>query len=507
MAGRPEPDGRGVAEGRVAWSLRHRLLVLPALFLLGIAALQMAGFIMDRAMREKVFLARIERELNESHRYTLRWLVDVQIQTIVSRMGDARTAEERKEIIVRETDVARFFPDGSGYFFAYDLNGVRINMPVDKSGNGKAMLDAVDERGNRFIEQLAQVARGGGGFVEYWFTKPGEGIQPKLSYAALVPGTDIWVGTGVYTDNVEAEIRAIRGEVGALVRRYQTMLGGIGGVVLAVTVGLSLWIAARIAASVRVISGRIATSTELLNTAADQVQEASQSLADGASRQAASLEETSASIEEMSSMTRRNADSAAKVNELGREALEAARRGAGEMQAMNESMVAIQASSEDIERILKTIDEIAFQTNLLALNAAIEAARAGEAGMGFAVVADEVRALAQRSSRSAKDTASKIEGAVAATSRGVALSRTVSSGLEAIVAKVRMVDELTAGVASASREQSSGIEQVNGAVTQIDRETQTTAAAAEESAAAAQQLRAQAAALRQATTELARLTR
>ena len=156
-----------------------------------------------------------------------------------------------------------------------------------------------------------------------------------------------------------------------------------------------------------------------LSAAAGQVSSASQSLAEGASEQAASLEETSSSLEEMSSMTKRNAENAQKANELAKQARAAADTGVGDMQAMNAAMDAIKASSDDIAKIIKTIDEIAFQTNILALNAAVEAARAGEAGMGFAVVADEVRNLAQRSAQAAKETAAKIEGAVSKTAQGV----------------------------------------------------------------------------------------
>jgi methyl-accepting chemotaxis protein len=168
-------------------------------------------------------------------------------------------------------------------------------------------------------------------------------------------------------------------------------------------------------------------------------------------------------------------------------------------------MEAIKVSSDDIAKIIKTIDEIAFQTNILALNAAVEAARAGEAGMGFAVVADEVRNLAQRSAQAAKETAGKIEGAIAKTSQGVEISATVAQTLKDIVTKVRQVDELVAEVASASREQTQGISQINSAVSQMDKVTQSNAASAEESAAAAQELNSQAAAMKESVNKLLEL--
>jgi methyl-accepting chemotaxis protein len=240
------------------------------------------------------------------------------------------------------------------------------------------------------------------------------------------------------------------------------------------------------------VANDLSNGSEQTTSAASQVSSASQSLAEGASEQAASLQETSSSLEEMSSMTRRNAANAEKVNDLAKQARSAADKGAHDMQAMSGAMEAIKGSSDDIAKIIKTIDEIAFQTNILALNAAVEAARAGEAGMGFAVVADEVRNLAQRSAQAAKETAAKIEGAIQKTAQGVDLSGKVAQSLNEIVGKTRQVDELAAEVANASREQTQGITQINTAVAEMDKVTQSNAANAEESAAAAEQLNAQA---------------
>jgi methyl-accepting chemotaxis protein len=175
------------------------------------------------------------------------------------------------------------------------------------------------------------------------------------------------------------------------------------------------------------------------------------------------------------------------------------------MQAMSAAMHDIKNSSDDIAKIIRTIDEIAFQTNILALNAAVEAARAGDAGMGFAVVAEEVRSLAQRSAQAARETAVKIEGAIGNTARGVDISAKVSQALNEIVEKARQVDELAAEVASASQEQAHGITQINSAVGQMDKVTQGNAASAEESSAAAEELNQQAQAMRETVAELLQL--
>ena len=240
------------------------------------------------------------------------------------------------------------------------------------------------------------------------------------------------------------------------------------------------------------ISAEMNEGAQQVASAANQVSSASQVLAQGASEQAASLEETTSSLEVMASMTKRNSESSQNANELARQARAATDKGASDMEAMSNAMKAIKAGSDDIAKIIKTIDEIAFQTNILALNAAVEAARAGEAGMGFAVVADEVRNLAQRCAQAAKETTSKIEGAISKSEQGVEISTKVSGTLNEILTKVRRVDELVSEVAGASREQTEEISQINTAVGRMDKVTQSNAANAEESAAAAEELNAQA---------------
>jgi len=281
------------------------------------------------------------------------------------------------------------------------------------------------------------------------------------------------------------------------------------GITVAVEVVLSVLLGAFVVVGLNRILKRLSKSlsesAEQVAAAASQVSSASQALARGSGEQAASIEETSSSLEEMSSMTKRNAENAQKANGLAKQARTAADKGSADMETMTKAMQAIQSSSDDVAKIIKTIDEIAFQTNILALNAAVEAARAGEAGMGFAVVADEVRNLARRSAQAAKETSAKIQGAIGNTTQGVEISVKVALTLHEIVGKARQVDELASEVAGASGEQTQGISQINTAVGQMDKVTQSNAATAEESAAAAQQLNAQAACMKQSVNELMQL--
>ena len=280
---------------------------------------------------------------------------------------------------------------------------------------------------------------------------------------------------------------------------------GAGLIAALVAMVMGLWLTRSIASPIRCIADVLASNAEQTHGAASQVSSSSQSLATGASNQAAAVEQTSSSLEEMASMTHRNAESAAQANQFAREARLAVDAGAKDMQAMASAMDAIKASSNDIAKIIKTIDEIAFQTNILALNAAVEAARAGEAGLGFAVVAEEVRALAKRSAEAARETASKIDGAITNAAQGVAINAKVAATLQNILGKTRQVDELVSQVATASKEQGQGIEQINQAITQIDNVTQSTAAGSEECASAAAELTGHALILKKAVAELTKL--
>ena len=253
------------------------------------------------------------------------------------------------------------------------------------------------------------------------------------------------------------------------------------------------------------IASELGDASAQVSSASTQVSSSSQMLAEGSSEQAASLEETSASLEEINSMTKRNAEHAQNAKSLAQDTRTAAEQGNHQMDEMVAAMNAIQDSSGNISKIIKTIDEIAFQTNILALNAAVEAARAGEAGMGFAVVAEEVRNLAQRSAQAARETAEKIDDSINKSTAGVALSSRVADSLKHIATKAREVDALVGEIATASHEQTSGIGQVNVALSQMDKVTQSNASGAEETASAAAELTAQAKALGQSVNELLQL--
>ncbi|HTZ40277.1 MAG TPA: methyl-accepting chemotaxis protein [Syntrophales bacterium] len=222
------------------------------------------------------------------------------------------------------------------------------------------------------------------------------------------------------------------------------------------------------------------TMRKKMGEAVGQSMAISNVLSDSSSQQAASIEQTSASLDEMASMTRRNADNTAEANNLMGVVRGAIEKSNEAMTSLTRSMTDIARASEETQKIIKNIDEVAFQTNLLALNAAVEAARAGEAGAGFAVVADEVRNLALRATDSAKNTANLIADIVNKVRGGEKLVSVTNDAFGSVISSSRKVQDLMGEIAAASKEQSDGIHQINSAVAEMNRVTQQNAANAEE---------------------------
>jgi len=236
----------------------------------------------------------------------------------------------------------------------------------------------------------------------------------------------------------------------------------------------------------------ISQATSQVAQGSHQISDTSQSLSQGATESASSLEQISNSMTQVAAQTQTNADNAGQANALSQSARDAAESGSDQMKDMVTAMNDINASSRQIAKIIKVIDDIAFQTNLLALNAAVEAARAGRHGKGFAVVADEVRNLAGRSARAARETAELIESSSRKVEKGLAVATRTSESFHDIVSGIVKVTDLVGEIASASNEQAQGVSQINQGLSQIDQVTQQNTAHAEETAAAAEELTGQA---------------
>jgi methyl-accepting chemotaxis protein len=273
----------------------------------------------------------------------------------------------------------------------------------------------------------------------------------------------------------------------------------------AVAAALAVLLTRSTTAELRHVATEMLEGSRQVAAAAGQVASASQSLAQGTSEQAATLEETSSSATEITAITRKNAENTRSANGVMSETaglVTGANQNLGEM---IHSMTEINASSDKISKIIRVIDEIAFQTNILALNAAVEAARAGEAGMGFAVVADEVRNLAHRSAQAAKDTAGLIEESIGKSNEGSRKLDLVAKSIQQITGSSTQVKTLVDEIDVGSQEQSRGIEQISLAVIQMEKVTQRNAANAEETAAASEELAAQARSLYDAVERLRKI--
>jgi methyl-accepting chemotaxis protein len=186
-------------------TLKQRLLFLPIFSLLGLIVLQLANSYAQSAIRRQVVYPSLESVMMSGYQSSLKSLVDSEAQTLGARLKTLKAREEQAAVIVAETDPIRFFDDSSGYFFSYDMDGIRVNVPINKSGNGKNMRGLLDSHGYPFVQAFIDQAKSGGGFVTYYFEKEGKGVQPKLSYAKLIPGSDIFIGAGIYIDSIEAQ--------------------------------------------------------------------------------------------------------------------------------------------------------------------------------------------------------------------------------------------------------------------------------------------------------------
>ncbi len=425
--------------------------------------------------------------------------------------------EKRIEIIRKLVDDIRFEEDKSGYYFVYE-NTVNIALPPAKAKQGQDLGENKDKNGVYFVKELMEAANKGGGFVQYVFPKPpGNQDTPKLGYAELIPGTKMWIGTGIYIDNIDTYVKNMGAEMNAQVRSsLVAMLVGSGLVFVAI-ISIILLIAFGIVRGLNnvveslrdiaqgegdltrrlkintndeigqlgkgfnsfieklqgIIGGVVANSQQVegastnlaqvardMSASAGESSERSNAVAAAVEEMNTNLTNVAAAMEESSTNTAMVASAAeemhATINEIAGNAEQArviSEQAVHKAEAASAKMTELGNAAQAINKVTEAITEISEQTNLLALNATIEAARAGEAGKGFAVVANEIKELAKQTAAATLDIKQQIEGVQGTTGETI-------KEIKEITAVIDNVNTIVSTIASAVTEQSAVTQEI-----------------------------------------------
>ena len=479
---------------------------------------------------------------------------------MVSEAIDGITDKNEQITMIRKlNDKIRFETDKSGYFFVYD-GTVNVSLPPKKDAQGKDLGSIQDKNGVKLVQILRDKSKQGGGFLEYIWPKPGAGDQPKLSYAEMIPGTAMWIGTGVYIDNITAYEQHMADEIGGMVSRRTTSMLIVSGIIFTTIIALCLVIAFGIVRALKEMvasfqdiaegegdltkriqieskdeiselagwfntfleklqdmikriadnsvhvdrsSSELAEIADMMSASAGETSGRADNVAAAAEEMSTNLNNVAAAMEESSTNTSMVATAAeqmtATINEIAQNAEKA--RGIAD-QAVHKAgeasgqMDELGQAAQGIGKVVETITEISEQVNLLALNATIEAARAGEAGKGFAVVANEIKELAKQTSAATLEIKEKIAHIQGSTDVTV-------KGIEEISTVINSINEIVGTMATAVEEQSVATREIATNIGQASQGIQEVNENVNQSSAAAGQITQDIAMVNQSSAEMA----
>ena len=442
----------------------------------------------------------------------------------------AMTQEDAQKAAKEALRVSRYGgPEGkTEYFYIWSLDSKGVMHPIKPEWEGQDMAGKVkDGSGTDILKTISDALRAskdGKVFVPTMFARPGQQeLVPKLQYVIRVDGWNWMVGSGLYTDDIDQQVRktllselvivlvvmGIVGGVGFTVARsVLRQIGGEPSEAIAIMSqvaqgnldteipnaypGSMLDGLSHMVTSLRRLVTDVRSATDSIATASSEIAQGNNDLARRTEDTASNLQTTASSMEELTSTVKQTSDSAQTANQMATSAAEVAARGGQVVAQVVSTMQDINASSNKISDIIGVIDGIAFQTNILALNAAVEAARAGEQGRGFAVVAAEVRQLAMRAGEAAREIKGLIATSAQNVETGTALVNGAGHTMGQIVESIRNVASMISDISTTTLSQTRDINDINTAVARLDQMTQQNSALVEESAAASEGLRHQA---------------
>ncbi|CAN2048627.1 methyl-accepting chemotaxis protein [Candidatus Magnetomoraceae bacterium gMMP-13] len=450
-------------------NLSKRIILLGVIIIVGFISLLIWIY---PQFREKIYNARYVKTQNV---VDSAWgVIDYYVKKTKNNSMTLEQAQNSAKDLVKHL---RY--EGNNYFWINDIVPNMVMHPMKPQLNGKDISNSADPNGKRLFSVMVQVCKKqNAGFVDYYWPKPGSPEPvPKISYVKLIPEWNWIIGSGIYIDDVEKEISKTLYFVGSVII-----------FLIIVALILSYVMSKSIVRPIHYVIEGLNNEADNVSLSSGKLSEASLKLSESSTEQASAADATSSALEELSSMTKLNADNSGQANNLMLESNQVIEQANNSMTRLTSSMEDISKASEETQKIIKTIDEIAFQTNLLALNAAVEAARAGESGAGFAVVADEVRNLAMRSAKAARDTATLIESTVKKIKDGSDLVTSTDKDFGKVSSSVYQVGKLVSQIAAASKEQAIGIEQINKALIDMNKIVQQNAESAEESSSTSEEM-------------------